>query len=60
MTLQDFIEMAIDDSYTCYVYDNEKEKEVFFGELAEIPEDLLEAEFSSWEIDSGIIGLNIN
>lgn len=47
MTLQDFIEMAIDNSYICYVYDNEKEEVVFSGELAEIPEDLLESDFSS-------------
>lgn len=60
MTLQDFIEMAIDDSYSCYIWDNEKEEQVFAGELSEIPENLLEEEFSSWEIDNGRIGMNIN
>ena len=60
MTLQDFVEMAIDDSYSCYVWDNEKEEEVFSGELAEIPEELLYQEFSSWEIDNDRIGFNIN
>ena len=60
MTLQDFVEMAIDDSYSCYVWDNEKEEEVFSGELAEIPEELLYQEFSSWEMNEGIIGFNIN
>lgn len=60
MTLQDFIEMAISDDYICYIWDNEKEEQVFFGELSEIPEDLLEAEFSSWEINNGRIGFNIN
>ena len=60
MTLQDFIEMAISDDYSCYVWDNEKEEEVFSGELAEIPEELLYQEFTSWEMNEGIIGFNIN
>ena len=60
MTLQDFVEMAISDDYICYIWDNEKEEEVFSGELAEIPEELLYQEFSSWEMNEGIIGFNIN
>ena len=60
ITLQDFIEMAIDDCYSCYVWDNEKEEQVFCGELVDIPDELLEQEFSSWEIYNGRIGLNIN
>ena len=60
MTLQDFVEMAIDDCYSCYIWDNEKEEQVFYGELVDIPNELLECEFSSWEIDNGRIGLNIN
>ena len=60
ITIQDFIEMAINDDYICYVWDNEKEEQVFCGELVDIPEELLEQEFSSWEIDNGRIGFNIN
>ena len=60
ITLQDFIEMAIDDCYSCYIWDNEKEEEVFCGEMVDIPEELLDQDFSSWEIDNGRIGLNIN
>lgn len=60
ITLQDFIEMAIDDCYSCYIWDNEKEEQVFCGEMVDIPEEFLEQEFSSWEIDSGRIGFNIN
>lgn len=60
ITLQDFIEMAISNDYICYIWDNEKEEQVFFGELAEIPEELLYQEFSSWEMNDGIIGFNIN
>ena len=60
ITLQDFIDMAIDNYYDCYVWDNEKEEQVFCGELADIPEEFLEEEFSSWEIDNGRIGFNIN
>ena len=60
MTLQDFVEMAIDDYYSCYIWDNEKEEQVFCGELADIPEELLEQELSSWEIYNGKIGFNIN
>ena len=60
MTLQDFIDMAIDNHYDCYVWDNEKEEEVFIGTIDDIPDELLECEFSSWEIENGKIGLNIN
>ena len=60
ITIQYFIDMAIDDCYSCYIWDNEKEEQVFCGELADIPEELLEQEFSSWEIDNGRIGFNIN
>lgn len=60
ITLQDFIEMAIDDCYSCYIWDNEKEEQVFSGEIADIPGEFLEQEFSSWEIDNGRIGFNIN
>ena len=60
MTLQDFIDMAIDNYYDCYIWDNDNEEQVFCGELVDIPEEFLEQEFSSWEIDNGRIGLNIN
>lgn len=60
ITLQDFIEMAIDDCYSCYIWDNEKEEQVFCGKLADIPDELLEQEFTSWEIYDSRIGFNIN
>ena len=60
ITLQDFIEMAISNDYICYIWDNEKEEQVFYGELADISDELLEQEFTSWEIDNGRIGFNIN
>ena len=60
MTLQDFIDMAIDNYYDCYIWDNETEEQVFYGELVDIAEELLEQEFTSWEIDNGRIGFNIN
>lgn len=60
ITLQDFVEMAIDDCYSCYVWDNEKEEQVFCGEMVDIPEELLDQDFSSGEIDNGRIGFNIN
>ena len=60
ITLQDFIEMAISDDYICYIWDNEKEEQVFCGESVDILEELLECEFTSWEIDNGRIGFNIN
>ena len=60
ITLQDFIEMAIDDCYSCYIWDNEKEEQVFCGEMVDIPDELLDQEFTSWEIDNGKIGFNIN
>lgn len=60
MTLYDIVEMAMDNAYTCYVWDNEKEQQVFFGELVDIPNELLDQQFSSWEMNEGIIGFNIN
>lgn len=59
MTLYDFVEMAINNDYSCYIYDLDKEENVFEGEICDIPEELLECEFSSWEIENGKIGLNI-
>ena len=60
ITIQDFVEMAISDDYICYIWDNEKEEQIFCGEIADIPEDLMEQEFTSWEINNGRIGFNIN
>ena len=60
ITIQYLVEMAISDDYICYIWDSEKEEQVFCGELADIPDELLEQEFSSWEIDNGRIGFNIN
>ena len=60
MTLQEFIDMAIENYYDCYVWDCDKEENVFEGKLYDIPDELLESEFSSWEIDGEKIGLNIN
>ena len=33
MTLYDFIEMAVDNIYDCYVWDNNKEENVFEGKI---------------------------
>lgn len=60
VTLQDVVEMAIDNIYNCYVWDNEKETEVFRGMLSDIPDELLEQELMSWEIEKDAIGFNIN
>ncbi len=60
MTLQDFVEMALDNIYDCYIWDNNKEKEIFRGMLSDIPDELLDREFSSWEIERNTIGFNIH
>ena len=60
LTLQDIIELAVDTYYNCYVWDNEKEKEVYNGTIDDIPDELLESDFSSWELFDGKIGFNIN
>lgn len=60
MTLYDFIEMAIDTIYDCYIWDNHKEKNIFEGEICDIPDELLEHKITSWEISEGKIGFNIN
>lgn len=60
MTLYDFIEMAIDTIYDCYIWDNHKEKNIFEGKIYDIPDELLKHEITSWEITEGKIGFNIN
>ena len=60
MTLYDFIEMAIDNYYECYVWDNNKEENVFEGTIDDIPDGLLEHKITSWEIKNGKIGFNID
>lgn len=60
MTLYDFVEMAIDDYYECYVWDDIREENVFKGVISDIPNELLEQDITSWEIYKGRIGLNIN
>ena len=59
ITLQDFIEMAISDDYICYIWDNEKEEEVFYGELADIPDELFKQEFILCEIKKNRNGFNL-
>ena len=60
MTLQDFVEMAMENYYDCYIWDYQNNEKVFEGIIADIPDELLEQEFSSWEIGNGKIGFNIN
>lgn len=60
MCLNDFVELALHNFFGCYVFDNENDEVVFMGTLEDIPEELLESDFSSWEITENGIGLNIN
>lgn len=60
ITLREFIEMAVDNTYNCYIWDNKKEENIFEGMLRDIPDELLELDFSSWETEGDKIGLNIN
>lgn len=60
MTLYDFINMAIDNYYNCYIWDSKKGENVFEGEISGIPDELLEHEIASWEIKNDKIGFNID
>lgn len=60
MTLYDFIEMAVDAYYDCYVWDNNQEENIFVGKIENISDELLEREITSWEISEGKIGFNID
>lgn len=60
MTLYEFIEMAVDNCYPCYIWDNNKEENIFGGILSDIPDELLEREITSWELENGKIGFNID
>lgn len=60
MKLYEFLDMAVEETYECYIYDNAKEKNIFTGLISEIPDELLLAEITSWEVYDGKIGLNID
>lgn len=60
MILNELAEMALDNTYECYIWDNEQEENIYTGILADIPDDLLEAEVTSWELEANKIGFNIN
>lgn len=60
MTLEDFIDLAMDNYYNCTVWDNEKEEVVYEGTIINIPNELLGKNFTSWEIDNNIIGFNVD
>lgn len=59
MTLEDFLELAIDDYYPCWIWDVDKEEEVFNGEVTDIPDEYRDSTLVSWELDGNKIGLNI-
>lgn len=58
--LEDIIELTVDTSYEIYIYDNELEENVYNGTLEDIPEDIIGAEISSWEMDCGRLGFSIH
>ena len=60
ITLRDFVDLAQESVYDCFVYDIDKGERVFNGTIFEIPEDLLDADFESWEIEGDKIGLNVS
>lgn len=60
MTLYDFIEMAVDTYYDCYIWDNNQEKNIFVGKIEDVPDELLEREITSWEMSESKIGFNID
>lgn len=60
ITLRDFIDLAQESVCDCFVYDIDKGEIVFNGTIFEIPEDLLDADFESWEIAGDKIGLNVS
>ena len=60
ITLRDFVDLAIESVYDCFVYDVEKGKRVFNGTLYDIPQELLDADFESWEIEGDNIGFNVS
>ena len=58
--VRDFVELATDDIFKCDVYDINKEKVVFSGTLADIPDEMLDCELCTWDIATeGKITFNI-
>lgn len=62
MELSNFIELAVESNTACYIWDNEKEENVYEGTLEDIPEDVKDTAYlTSWEIsDNGVIGFNVD
>lgn len=60
MKLYEFLNMAVEETYDCYIYDNEKEEDVFVGMISDIPDELLIADMTSWEMYNGTIGFNVD
>ena len=63
MSLRDFIELALHQDFECYIFDNNTNEVVFKGNLDKIPEEFLDRDFSSWELEPSLaftIGLNID
>lgn len=60
MTLENFIDLSVDDFYIITIWDYKKSKDVFKGELYDIPTDLLDAEIVSWELENGELIINID
>ena len=59
-TVIDLVELATDNIFECNIYELNKEKIVFDGMLADIPDELLECELCSWDIATeGKITFNI-
>lgn len=60
MTLENFIDLSVDDFYIITIWDCEKSENVFKGELYDIPTDLLGEEITSWELENGELTINID
>ena len=60
MILNEMIELAVENYYECRVWRNVLEKNVFKGKISDIPENLLDREITSWEIEDGIIIFNVD
>ena len=60
MLIREFTALATDDIMWIKVFDNTEARDIFAGDIYELPDDILDAEIESWDIEDETICFNIN
>lgn len=61
MSIKDFLDLALDNTYRIVIYDFAKSKEIFDSDdIDNIPNEIWELDLCSWELGDNKIILNID